>query len=75
MLRVDEPGALENGDKVIKVAVNVTDGDYGLPLIRWGFGRFRPCQDDQHQEQEGGNTSALAGRNTDRRADHFSRLL
>jgi hypothetical protein len=34
MLRVDEPGLLENGDKVIKVAVNVTDGDYGLPLIR-----------------------------------------
>jgi hypothetical protein len=75
MLRVDEPGPLENDDEVIKVAMNVADGDYGLPLIRWGFGRPCPSQAYQYQEQEAGNTSAVVGRNTDRRSDHFFCLL
>jgi hypothetical protein len=71
MLRVDEPGPLENDDKVIKVAMNVADGDYGLPLIRRGFGRPCPSHAYQYQEQEGGNTSAVVAGNSDRWADHF----
>jgi hypothetical protein len=75
MLRIDESDPLENDDKVIKVAMNVADGDYGLPLIRWGFGRPGPSHAYQYQEQEGGKTSAVAGRNTDRRSDHLLCLL
>src|SRR6266481_5773441 len=71
MLRVDEPSPLENDDKIIKVAMNVADGDYGLPLIRRGFGRSRPCQANQHQEQEGGNTRTVVVRNRERRAEHL----
>src|ERR1700674_1710926 len=48
VLRVDEPSPLENDDEIIKVAMNVADGDYGLPLIRRGFGRSRPCQASQY---------------------------
>jgi hypothetical protein len=74
MLRVDETGPLENDDKVIKVAMNVADGNNGLPLIRWGFGGPCPSRAYQKQEQEGGNTSALVGRNTNRRSDHLPSL-
>jgi hypothetical protein len=75
MLRIDESDPLENDGKVIKVAMNVADGDYGLPLIRWGLGRPSPGQAYQYDEQEGGNTIAAVGRNTDRRSDHFLCLV
>ena len=60
VLPVDDRGPLENDDKIIKVAMNVADGHYGLPLIGRSFGRSRrPSQANQHQEQEGGNTSTV----------------
>jgi hypothetical protein len=70
MLRVDEPGPLENDDKVIKVAMNVADGDYGFPLIRWGFGKPCPSHAYKYQEQEGENTSTVMVRSRERRAEH-----
>jgi hypothetical protein len=47
MLRVNETGPLENDDKVVKIAMNVANGDYGIPLIRWGFAR--PCPSRAYQ--------------------------
>ena len=52
ILFVDQPGALQNGDEIIEVAVNVADGDHGIGMVHGGFGWSRPCQADQHQEKE-----------------------
>jgi hypothetical protein len=49
MLRVDEPGPLKNGHEVVKVTVNVADGDYAFRFIRRSFGRSRPCKANRHQ--------------------------
>jgi hypothetical protein len=70
MLGVDESGPLKNAHEVIKIAMNVTDGDYVFRFIRRGFGRSRPCQANQHQEQEGGDTSTVTV-SRERRAEHF----
>ncbi len=71
MLDVDESGPLKNAHKVIKIAMNIADGDYVFRFIRRGFGRSRPCQAYQHQEQEGGDTSTAMVRSREGRAEHF----
>jgi hypothetical protein len=71
MLSVDEPGPLKNANKVIKVTMNVANRDYGFRFVRRGFGRSRPGQANQHQEQEGGNASTAMVGSRERRAEHF----
>jgi hypothetical protein len=71
MLRVDEPSPLETDDEIIKIAMNVADGDYRLLLIRGGFARSRPCQANQHQQQEDGNTGTVVVRSRERRGEHL----
>src|SRR5271167_1693711 len=70
VLLVDQTGALENGDEVVKVTVDIGNGNHGFGWLRRSLRWSRPRQSGRHQEQEDGNTSAV-GRYTDRRADHF----
>jgi hypothetical protein len=70
VLLIYKTGVLENGDEVVKVTVDVGDGDYGFRRLRWGLGWSRPRQPRRQQNQENGKTSAV-GRNMDQRADHF----
>src|ERR1700730_3104894 len=71
MVGVDEPGLVKNGHKVVKVTMNVANRDYVFRFVRRGFGRSRPGQANQHQEQEGGNTSTAMVGSRDRRVEHF----
>jgi hypothetical protein len=65
VLLVGKTGAPENGDEVVKVAVDISDGDYGFRRFRWSLCWSRPRQDQKDR-----NTSAVE-KNIHCRADHF----
>src|SRR6266850_436889 len=70
VLLVGKTGTPENAHEVVKVIVDIGDGDYGFRRFRWSLCWLRPRQHHRHQDQEDGNTSAV-GSITDRRADYF----
>jgi hypothetical protein len=69
VLLIYKTGVAENGDEVVKVIVDIADGDYDFWLIARSVRWSRPSwQRPQSNQKE--HTCAL-GRGTDRRADHF----
>jgi hypothetical protein len=42
VLLVYETGAPQNGDEVVKVIVDIADGDYGFRRFRWSLCGSRP---------------------------------
>src|SRR6267143_667246 len=69
-LLVYKTDVLENGDEVVKVIVDIADGDYGFRRPHWSLCWSRPSYHRRYQHHENRDTSA-ASRYTDRRADHF----
>ena len=72
VLLVDQTGALENGDKVVKVTMNIADGDYGFrrlgEVLLWsgpasptdtGTGERKYKRDGEKPRPEGGPFSCL----------------
>src|SRR5258705_10867809 len=57
MLCINEPGPLKNGHEVIKVTVNVRDGDDAFRFICRSLGRSRPCYANQHKEEQAENAN------------------
>src|SRR6185369_12476669 len=70
VLLVYETDMLQDGDEVIKITVNISDGDQGLRRLYRSFLRFRPRQPDRQKYHEKRNASA-AEINPER-ADHLS---
>src|SRR6185369_17514652 len=70
VLLVYETDMLQDGDEVIKITVNISDGDQGLRRLYRSFLRFRPRQPDRQKYHEERNASA-AEINPER-ADHLS---
>jgi len=71
VLLIYKTGVLKNGDEVVKVTMDVGDGNDGFRRLRRGLGSLCPRQPRGQQNQKNGKTSAVR-RNTDRRADHFT---
>ena len=63
MLGINQPGPLEDGGKVVKIAVDISDGNHCLGLRFGSFCRPRPRPAHYHQEQkeeeEDGNTTTV----------------
>src|ERR1700688_521935 len=60
VLLVRKTGALENGDKAVKVVMNIADSNYGFRWIRWSTFRSRPRYHRQQQDHDEINTKVSA---------------